>query len=564
MKSEFENKLNIILFKAIEGAIAPEELKQLQQMLKESKLAREYYLDFLEVHAGLNHVAGSCELDGQGTEFSIDYQILDELLNDSQLSPSVEIETQEEAIEKDLVRAEVLVPKPSRFFRIYSQLVSVAAVFLLIFVVYSNLFPPELYVPVATVNFQVDAEWERAVPVELKDGSILYTGPMSLKKGLAEIVLNNGAEVILEGPCEFTLESDSLLFLESGSIVANIDKVPDKRFVVRTETATVVDYGTEFGVNVDRNGNTSTQVFKGTVELRKGSDLLKYDKSLRLEKDQGGKVTTDGNVLSHNNTYAFVRKDQFEAEIKAAKGSAYYKWKAYSYQLRKRDDLLVYYTFENLEGEMLDNSAWVTKDKYQGKLMSSSSTGKLSGLVEGRWPEKQALEFDSKEQQYVLIDSDKALNISDNITLAVWVKLDTLEDGGHILSNRLEDSPVNYQLGYNQHHDGGANSKIQFVRYKVNIPENRKYSGTLPENDILGWHFITVTHDNKKIKFYLDAKLIDTVDYIYNGASSEGDLVMGTDRTTNEMFDGVLGELAVFNSVLDSSEIEEMYINGMP
>ena len=561
-------KYDEILFKAIEGDLSPEELATLQQLLKEDRSAREYYLDFIEVHAGLNHIGGSIEqvdsLQTNNKDFKVDLNIWNQLLNDSQSSPSVEIEMQNEQLESPSIPAKIETVRPSKWFRIYSSLVSAAAILLIMFIAYSNIFPPELYMPAATVSSQVNAEWYRDGQVKINDGSTLYTGPMSLKKGLAEIVLNNGTEIILEGPCEFNLESDRQIYLHSGSIVANIENVADKRFVVRTDSATVVDYGTEFGVNVDHLGNTSAQVFQGTVELRQGSDLLKFDNKLRLEKSQGGRVTKQGEVSSYVNDYAFVRGDQFNSEIQAAKGSAFYKWKAYSYKLRQRDDLLAYYTFENIENGMLSNSAWNTKDKYQGKLMTSLDTGNVSELVEGRWHEKKALNFSSNLGQYVFVDSDEQLNLSSDITLAVWVKFDTLEDGGHILSNRMEDSPINYQLGLNLNSGVEQHSKIQFVRYKVNKSANRKYSSAIPDEKLIGWHFVTVTHDGAKINFYIDAELVDTVNYTYNGPASEGDLVMGTDRTTEEMFDGVIGEVAIFNSVLEETEIEQMYLVGKP
>ena len=39
-------------------------------------------------------------------------------------------------------------------------------------------------------------------------------------------------------------------------------------FAVRTPTATVTDLGTEFGVEVSKDGNTTSHVFRGSVRLQ--------------------------------------------------------------------------------------------------------------------------------------------------------------------------------------------------------------------------------------------------------------------------------------------------------
>ena len=47
-----------------------------------------------------------------------------------------------------------------------------------------------------------------------------------------------------------------------------IDNVGINKFVVRTPTAVVTDLGTEFGVEVTKDGLTTSHVFRGTIEVR--------------------------------------------------------------------------------------------------------------------------------------------------------------------------------------------------------------------------------------------------------------------------------------------------------
>jgi len=138
-----------------------------------------------------------------------------------------------------------------------------------------------------------------------------------LKSGLMEITYDSGAKVILEGPCDYTAESTAGGYLALGKLVARIGErgegrgksdnsrrltasgnntemaqtpeavslrllskspnapsplspPPSPLFAVRTPTAIVTDLGTEFGVEVDESGDTTSHVFQGTVVVQAG------------------------------------------------------------------------------------------------------------------------------------------------------------------------------------------------------------------------------------------------------------------------------------------------------
>lgn len=58
-------------------------------------------------------------------------------------------------------------------------------------------------------------------------------------------------------------------------------------FAVRTPTAIVTNLGTEFGVEVDADGNTTSCVFHGSVKVEAGTEesvILRADESVRVEK----------------------------------------------------------------------------------------------------------------------------------------------------------------------------------------------------------------------------------------------------------------------------------------
>jgi hypothetical protein len=142
-------------------------------------------------------------------------------------------------------------------------------------------------------------------------------GKFALTSGWLEISYDTGAKVILQGPCIYEVNSEASGFLSLGKLTALVEKrgkgrgtksertanpalaqsgstpaaslalrssangkpeipnpqslIADPLFSVHTPTAVVTDRGTEFGVEVDRRGETESYVFQGKVELRPSS-----------------------------------------------------------------------------------------------------------------------------------------------------------------------------------------------------------------------------------------------------------------------------------------------------
>ena len=124
---------------------------------------------------------------------------------------------------------------------------------------------------VARLRRSVDAEFGPRSP-RLFAGAFLRAGQtIDVQQGLVELDFHNGAEVILEAPAVFILqaadaEAHGAGLLEQGKIVA---QVPERAagFTVLTQSAAIVDLGTEFGAEVDAAGETLVVVFDGEVEV---------------------------------------------------------------------------------------------------------------------------------------------------------------------------------------------------------------------------------------------------------------------------------------------------------
>ncbi len=118
---------------------------------------------------------------------------------------------------------------------------------------------------VAQLVRTVEARWAEAEPV-FEGLHLLQRRRLQLLAGLAEIRFRSGATVVLEGPANVQLLGENQLALQVGRLTAQVAPQASG-FSVKTPTATVVDLGTEFGVQVDQNQATEVYVFEGIVAV---------------------------------------------------------------------------------------------------------------------------------------------------------------------------------------------------------------------------------------------------------------------------------------------------------
>jgi hypothetical protein len=147
-----------------------------------------------------------------------------------------------------------------------------------------------LAIPVGRVTAMADCQWGKGSVPLLVDDAVPIGRQIRLESGLVEITYDSGARVILQGPATFAVDSDRSGHLSSGRLTARVENSTEygvlsteraagnsrvldpksettSKFVVCTPTAIVTDLGTEFGVEVDKQGNTTSHVFRGSVRL---------------------------------------------------------------------------------------------------------------------------------------------------------------------------------------------------------------------------------------------------------------------------------------------------------
>jgi len=161
----------------------------------------------------------------------------------------------------------------------------------------------------------------------------------------------------------------------------------------------------------------------------------------------------------------------------------------------------------------------------------------------------------SDTEDYISVSDDNSLDITDEISLSFWIDPESLGHG-YIVSKyraymcQMEDSSGNVQCGI--WYDNSGPSWLPMVEYEVGTE----------------WSHIVFTYDkdaggSQEAKMYVNGSLVDTGDYSYSIYTGSYDLGMGNRLTDYARdYDGVIDEVGIWNTVLDSDDVTELYNNG--
>ena len=167
---------------------------------------------------------------------------------------------------------------------------SVVAAFLWLHVAPPQPRAPESF---ATLTRATDCVWDG--PTSPEPGDRLAAGGLSLREGTAEIRLASGVDLLVEAPASMELVDAGNSVLHTGRIVVRVPSTATG-YAVDTPKVRVVDLGTEFGVDVQADGETVVQVFAGAVvaELKKPDPSGK--RSRRLVAGETVRIDASGAV----------------------------------------------------------------------------------------------------------------------------------------------------------------------------------------------------------------------------------------------------------------------------
>ena len=285
-------EFRLMIEQVLNGSLPDDQIDKFNNCIINDAELRGYYCEYINLTISIQRQCINLP-DSIHSVCDHSNEIFQDLLKLEQDAPAVECED-DETIEEPVVKNTVVREyKPNRFIKIYNKLVTIAAVLLITFILYANLFPPEYSVAVGHVVDEMGIQW--AISSERLDtDDILLTNqaPYVFEKGYLKLRYDEGVSVVIEGPASFEIDK-SKIFLDYGKLYAHVYDT-GKGFTVQSSKTKMVDLGTEFGVVADNAGSIELHVLNGQVQFYSGlegedveSQKVFQENALRFDSDKG-------------------------------------------------------------------------------------------------------------------------------------------------------------------------------------------------------------------------------------------------------------------------------------
>jgi len=205
-----------------------------------------------------------------------------------------------------------------------------------------------------------------------------------------------------------------------------------------------------------------------------------------------------------------------------------------------RNGLVLDFDFMELSGsKTIDQS----EQENHGTINGAS---RVNGLGSGR-----ALSFDGVDD-YVRVADDASLSVR---TLAIWFKSDKwVSSGGYspTILNKYTDDDNMFRIAFNETAGGRIAVSVMVEGTEV----GRHGTGGVSLNV---WHHLVVVFTSP-VKIYLDGIDITSTDSCtWSRYAVTNNLYIGQRGGGGGLFDGLIGEVRLYNRVLSAAEIRQMY-----
>jgi len=150
---------------------------------------------------------------------------------------------------------------------------------------------------------------------------------------------------------------------------------------------------------------------------------------------------------------------------------------------------------------------------------------------------------------YVEVLHDNSLNISNAVTIGVWLKHFSRTDSNPRI---VVKQPVNkaYLMWFDD-----ANSQIGFrIKRESDLTHNSAFVSHIPDSL---WYYFVGTYDGTDIKIYKNAILKDTVNFPGVIHVTDGNLVIGGEQDGSQQIHGLIAQPIIENRAWSPDEVRE-------
>ncbi|QDT00946.1 FecR family protein [Adhaeretor mobilis] len=290
-----DTKLRLKIYRWLDGVIEPQENSELQAILASDAHARDVFLKCVGLHAELCNSATA-------------QNYLESIQGLASVPPDPSLSTRREE------------NGASRIWRY----LALAATVVIAVGLWRVTATSELQTAVVVTDSEIldtikplstDCVWyveqsgQADKTVQEQANSFLAGDVIRLSKGRLELQYTHGTSVVLHAPAAYQLITDMKSRVLLGRLTATVP-TEGIGFSVLTPRATVIDLGTEFGVEVNDDGATDVVVFNGEVDVdyndhtnNHSAQRLRMGEAVRLDAvGTASRIAQiDGQLYSKNN-----------------------------------------------------------------------------------------------------------------------------------------------------------------------------------------------------------------------------------------------------------------------
>ena len=407
---------------------------------------------------------------------------------------------------------------------------------------------------VGRITGMVDCRWTgsgvRGREAE-KDNStslVALGDKLVLASGLLEITYDTGAKVILQGPVAYEVDSRDGGYLSIGKLTAQLDNAKSKAanrtsslstihyplFTIKTPTATVTDLGTEFGVEVTREGSTNSYVFQGRIAVEANTSRSATPHKIELTAGESASVALSGEIVPTRRKLTAASTVKFVRTIAHAKS------------------LIAYWPMDEGRGRgAFDKS---------GNNINCWFTGEPA-WTEGRFGRAVQLLGDG---QYLSAVKDSKLDLgTGDFTVSLWFKGGSVKNWRWLLNYNGEGTESAPGLVITTYiPDGKTDSHLRASLGEWFTDVYHHLESTVTANSNTNWYHVALTRNGTTLTGYVNGKqaFAESVPIInlVSNSDNNGDLLLGTRLTSGPYYRGALDDVAIWNRALTVLQIQSL------
>lgn len=207
-------------------------------------------------------------------------------------------------------------------------------------------------------------------------------------------------------------------------------------------------------------------------------------------------------------------------------------------------------------------SAWLTDDSgLLTDLHGSNDLTNNNTVTEVAGVQGDAGDFESSSSQSLSITdgSQSGLDITGDISIACWLKFETVSGSLNVAS---KSNNTGSQVSWELKHEDALN--WGFV-LSANGSAVEKYEYAYVPSTATWYHFaISVNFTTKTATFYVNGSSIgtDATGTASSMFNSSAPFRIGAGRDATGFFDGVINQMLIWNKVISSTEVSDLYNSG--